>query len=72
MASYIPEDSVGISWGLLFSIEGLGVVIGPLIGGWLGSWGNELLPFQVSACLFGLISVVYLLSPARLFIHRKK
>lgn len=72
MASYIPEDSVGISWGLLFSIEGLGVVIGPLIGGWLGSSGNQLLPFQVSACLFGLISVVYLLSPARLFIHRNR
>ncbi|MDH6446106.1 hypothetical protein M2109_004781 [Paenibacillus sp. PastH-3] len=27
-------------------------VVGPLIGGWLGSSGNELLPFQVSTCLF--------------------
>lgn len=72
MARYIPEDAVGISWGLLFSIEGLGVVIGPLIGGWLASFGDELLPFQVSACLFGLISVVYLLSPARLFIRREE
>lgn len=72
MARYIPEDAVGVSWGLLFSIEGLGVVIGPLIGGWLAGYGNELLPFWVSACLFGVISMVYLLSPARLFIHEKQ
>lgn len=72
MACYIPEDSVGTSWGLLFSIEGLGVVIGPLIGGWLASAGNELLPFQVSASMFGLISVVYLLSPSRLFAPKER
>ncbi|WNS45298.1 MFS transporter [Paenibacillus sp. MMS20-IR301] len=67
MARYIPQESASVSWGILFSIEGLGVVIGPLIGSWLVSFGNELLPFQVSACLFGIISIVYLLSPARLF-----
>lgn len=72
MARYIPEDAAGISWGLLFSIEGLGVVVGPLIGSWLASVGNELLPFRVSAILFGVISVVYLLSPARLFARREK
>ncbi|MNH33397.1 putative glycolipid permease LtaA [compost metagenome] len=63
MARYIPEDAAGISWGLLFSIEGLGVVIGPLIGGWLVGFGNELLPFRVSACLFGI--KIYLIVSSR-------
>jgi hypothetical protein len=32
-------------------------VVGPLIGGWLGSSGNELLPFQVSTVY--LIIIIY-------------
>ncbi|WP_156940316.1 MFS transporter, partial [Paenibacillus forsythiae] len=72
MARYIPESSVGMSWGLLFSVEGLGAVIGPVIGGWLASGGNESIPFKVSACIFGLISVIYLLSPSEMFAHPER
>ncbi|WP_042206704.1 MFS transporter [Paenibacillus durus] len=72
MALYIPESSVGMSWGLLFSVEGLGAVIGPFIGGWLASGGNEIIPFKVSACIFGVISLIYLLSPAEMFAHPER
>ncbi|WP_052098673.1 MFS transporter [Paenibacillus stellifer] len=64
MARYIPEEAVGVSWGLLSSVEGLGVVIGPVIGGWLASYGDGLLPFRVSAFLFAVIGLVYLMSPS--------
>ncbi|WP_025690506.1 MFS transporter [Paenibacillus zanthoxyli] len=72
MALYIPESSVGMSWGLLFSVEGLGAVIGPFIGGWLASGGNEVIPFKVSACIFGVISLIYLLSPSEKFANPER
>lgn len=67
MARYVPEDSKGMSWGIFSSIEGLGVVIGPLIGSWLASGNHITLPFLVSSGLFGLIGLIYLIMPLSLY-----
>jgi MFS family permease len=67
MARFVPEDSKGMDWGIFSSVEGLGVVIGPLIGSWLASGNHITLPFIVSSGLFGLIGLIYLITPLRLY-----
>jgi MFS family permease len=67
MASYVPEDSKGMNWGIFSSVEGLGVVVGPLIGSWLAGGDHITLPFLVSSGLFGLIGLIYLITPLRLY-----
>ncbi|RKP58180.1 MFS transporter [Cohnella endophytica] len=59
MARYIPPESQGAGWGIFSTVEGMGIVVGPLIGSWLAASGNIALPFAVSAVLFGLISLYY-------------
>jgi MFS family permease len=59
MAQYIPQHSQGTGWGIFSTVEGLGIVIGPLIGSGLTLGGNVAIPFAVSAVLFGLISLYY-------------
>ncbi|MCD9021480.1 MFS transporter [Cohnella silvisoli] len=63
MARYVPEDSKGMGWGILSSVEGMGVVIGPLIGSWLAGGHRLTLPFLVSSGLFALIGLIYLITP---------
>jgi MFS family permease len=66
-ARYIPNELKSTGWGLFSAIEGSGIIIGPLIGGFLESGGHESLPFLTSAALFGLIGLSYLLWPAAAF-----
>ncbi|WP_342672474.1 hypothetical protein [Paenibacillus tianmuensis] len=37
MADYVPKNQQGLGWGLFSSVEGIGVAIGPVIGGWLAT-----------------------------------
>ncbi|BBH19742.1 putative glycolipid permease LtaA [Paenibacillus baekrokdamisoli] len=67
MASYVPENSKGMGWGIFSSVEGLGVVFGPLLGSWLASGGHLSRPFMISAFLFAVIGIVYAFSPSRLY-----
>jgi MFS family permease len=67
MARYVPEDSKGMNWGIFSTVEGLGVVVGPLIGSWLASGGHITFPFLISSGLFGLIGLIYLITPLRFY-----
>lgn len=59
LASYVPPKQEGIGWGLLSTFEGIGVMIGPVIGGVIALWGGETSVFWTSAILFGLIGLYY-------------
>lgn len=59
LAQYVPPKQEGIGWGILSTIEGIGVMIGPVIGGVIALWGGETLVFWTSAALFGLIGLYY-------------
>ncbi|MGO4110273.1 MFS transporter [Paenibacillus sp. YAF4_2] len=72
MSRHVPDDASGTGWGVLSTIEGLGVVVGPLIGSFVYANGNLASPFHVSAVLFGIIGLSYLLMPARLFMPSKE
>jgi MFS family permease len=67
MARFVPQDSQATGWGIFTSVEGAGVVVGPLIGSWLASSGNISMPFYTSAALLSMISLFYLFTPSAKF-----
>ncbi|REK74405.1 MFS transporter [Paenibacillus paeoniae] len=60
LATYVPPKQEGVGWGLLSTFEGVGVMIGPILGGVIALWGGETAVFWTSAVLFGLIGLYYL------------
>lgn len=67
LAAYVPPKQEGLGWGILSTIEGVGVMIGPIAGGFIAAWHGEISVFWISAVLFGLISLFYLWFPFRAF-----
>ncbi|RJE84253.1 MFS transporter [Paenibacillus sp. 1011MAR3C5] len=59
LATYVPPKQEGVGWGLLSTFEGVGVMIGPILGGVIALWGGETAVFWTSAILFGLIGLYY-------------
>jgi DHA1 family multidrug resistance protein-like MFS transporter len=53
----LPEDVRGAGLGLLMTVEGMGGVIGPLVGGLLWQWSTPASPFYLSGGLLLLASV---------------
>ncbi|TCM92751.1 putative MFS family arabinose efflux permease [Paenibacillus sp. BK033] len=64
LAAYVPPKQEGLGWGLLSTVEGLGGMIGPLAGGILAASFGSPTVIWVSAMLFGLIALLYVLIPA--------
>ena len=47
----LPDDMRGAGLGVAMTIEGMGGVIGPLVGGYLWQWANPSTPFYLSGGL---------------------
>lgn len=67
LALYVPPGQKGLGWSLLSTVEGIGVLIGPVLGGFIASATSASIVVWVSAALFGIVSIVYLLFPSRWF-----
>lgn len=67
LASYVPPQQRGLGWGIFSTVEGIGVMIGPVAGGYLASWQGEAFVVWISAVLFALIGLFYLWFPFRVF-----
>ncbi|WP_424768698.1 MFS transporter [Paenibacillus sp. sgz302251] len=65
LAAYVPPKQEGLGWGILSTFEGIGVMIGPVAGGFIAAWNGETSVFWISALLFGLIGVFYLWLPSQ-------
>lgn len=65
MAGFVPPDQKGMGWGILSSVEGIGIMVGPVAGGWLADLFSEGVTVTVSATLLAGIAVVYLLIPRK-------
>ncbi|SDC05999.1 Predicted arabinose efflux permease, MFS family [Paenibacillus sp. UNCCL117] len=63
MSYFVPPDQKGTGWGVLSSIEGIGVMIGPLIGGWVASRYDASITVWISAALLAFIAVYYFRTP---------
>lgn len=59
----VPEDQKGTGWGVLSGIEGLGIMIGPVIGGWLASQYTNAAAISLSAALLAVLALFYLILP---------
>jgi MFS family permease len=65
LASHIRKGQEGIGWGLFSSVEGIGVVIGPILGGWIANVYNEKTAVWISSFLLGAIAIYYLILPPK-------
>ncbi|MGO4537320.1 MFS transporter [Paenibacillus sp. 2TAB19] len=63
LAAYVPPKQEGLGWGILSTVEGIGVMIGPVAGGLIATWNGETSVVWFSAVLFGLIGLFYLWFP---------
>ncbi|WP_281885529.1 MFS transporter [Paenibacillus sp. YYML68] len=63
MSYYVPEDQKGTGWGVLSSIEGIGVMVGPVAGGWIASMYGEGVTVAISASLLLAIALLYVWLP---------
>jgi MFS family permease len=61
LAQHVPKDQQGMGWGLFSSVEGVGVVVGPVVGGWIADMFNERFTVWVSAALLASIALYYLI-----------
>ncbi|MGG4396393.1 MFS transporter [Paenibacillus thiaminolyticus] len=70
LALYVPPGHKGLGWSLLSTVEGIGVLLGPVIGGVIANVSSAGTVIWISAGLFAAISIIYLLFPSRWFAER--
>ncbi|WP_374018455.1 MFS transporter [Paenibacillus thiaminolyticus] len=70
LALYVPPGHKGLGWSLLSTVEGIGVLLGPVIGGVIANASSAGTVIWISAGLFCAISIIYLLFPSRWFAER--
>ncbi|MFD0711930.1 MFS transporter [Paenibacillus sp. GCM10027626] len=67
LATYVPPQQSGLGWGIFSTVEGIGGMIGPVIGGFIASAQGESTVVWYSAILFGVIGFFYIWFPFRSF-----
>lgn len=65
LAQYVPKEYKGIGWGLFSSIEGLGVLIGPSLGGFLALHTSSMVTVRLAATSLLIIALYYAFAPVR-------
>ncbi|MBD2867632.1 MFS transporter [Paenibacillus arenilitoris] len=63
MSHFVQSGQKATDWGVLSGVEGLGVMIGPIAGGWLASRFSEPAAIAASATLLLAIAVFYAFNP---------
>lgn len=59
----VPEDQKGTGWGVLSGIEGVGIMIGPFIGGWVSSQYTNVATISISIAMMAMLALFYLILP---------
>jgi len=72
LAAYVPPGQQGLGWGVFSTVEGLGGMIGPYIGGVLAVSLSESWVVGLAGALFILISLFYVLFPFHTFRGEKR
>jgi MFS family permease len=67
LAAYVPPGQQGLGWGVFSTVEGIGGMIGPLIGGLIATRFSESSVISLAGGLFVVISLFYVFFPFRLF-----
>jgi MFS family permease len=61
IAQYVPSTQAATGWGALSAVEGIGVMLGPFLGGILALHFNLIFPLVFSAGLFTILGCFYYL-----------
>ena len=67
LAAYVPHGQSGLGWGVFSTVEGIGGMIGPYVGGLLATRFSQSSVVGLTGILFMLISAFYVFFPFRLF-----
>ncbi|UVI30853.1 MFS transporter [Paenibacillus spongiae] len=67
LAAYVPPQQSGLGWGIFSTVEGVGGMIGPVIGGVMASHMGESAVVWYAALMYGLIGLFYIWFPFRVF-----
>ncbi len=65
LSYYVPANQEGVGWGVLNTVEGIGVAIGPSSGGAIGSLMTVSAPIEIAAAVFLFIGIFYLFVPIK-------
>jgi len=72
LAAYVPPGQQGLGWGVFSTVEGLGGMIGPYLGGVLAISLSESWVVGLAGALFMLISLFYVFFPFHSFRGEKQ
>lgn len=61
LAHFIPKEQKGVGWGIFSSLEGIGIILGPVLGGWIAVRYNDSWTILISGVIFFIIALFYLL-----------
>jgi MFS family permease len=67
LAAYVPPGQQGLGWGVFSTVEGIGGMIGPFVGGLLATRYSESSVVGLAGIIFIIISLFYVFFPFRLF-----
>ncbi|RUS46727.1 MFS transporter [Cohnella sp. AR92] len=67
LAAYVPPGQKGLGWGVFSTVESVGSLFGPSLGGVLATSFGEPAAVGTAGAIFLVISAFYLLFPFRLF-----
>lgn len=67
LAAYVPPGQQGLGWGVFSTVEGIGGMIGPILGGFLATRYSESSVVGLAGIMFIIISTFYVFFPFRLF-----
>lgn len=67
LAAFVPPGQSGLGWGVLSTVEGIGGMIGPVVGGLIATGSGETSVIALAGALFLAISLFYAFFPFRMF-----
>jgi len=63
LSYFVPAEQKATGWGVLSGIEGIGVIIGPMLGGWMAESFDATVTVGISAILLFAIMIFYWIRP---------
>jgi MFS family permease len=67
LAAFVPPGQQGLGWGVFSTVEGIGGIVGPVIGGFIATRYTESSVVGLAGIMFIIISMFYVFFPFRLF-----
>ncbi|WP_258171095.1 MFS transporter [Paenibacillus sp. R14(2021)] len=67
LANYVPPAQQGLGWGIFSTVEGIGGMIGPVLGGTLALWQGQSAVLWYSGIMYAVIALFYIWFPFRAF-----